>query len=506
MKRIRSKLILALVVITLLPVFPLYYLVRNLLQQSIEVGYNENVEAALDAASGLSRELFAKYKQDVLQQAGRLATADWVRQTFLQQALATPDTTALEGGRIAFYDAKAKLIFSVAAGSAAGFPDLYQTDVQPLAKASAPQILKVRGDLDFIAAAAPVFSAGQRLGFIVFAQPVAERFRRMSRQIVRVNQMFKTLDFFESDLKSGFILSFFAVYVPIALLSVLLGIYFSRKFTRPLLALVEGTRRVSAGDWEYRIPVTTRDEIADVSVAFNRMIATLKDKQDQVIELEKMAAWREIARVLAHEIKNPLTPIQLTVQQLKDKYSGDDAAYRKLLAECTAIIEDEIANLRTLVREFSDFARMPELSLESGDLNDLLRDLGKLYSDVHFELCSAPLLCSFDYEKMRRVLINLVENGRDSIREKGAGEITLKTSQTEDRVEIVYSDTGTGISPEVQQKIFEPYFSTKKSGMGLGLAIVKKIIAEHGGNILLDSTPGVGTTFTITLPKGREES
>lgn len=502
MKRIRTKLILSLLLITFLPVFPVYYLVKSLLQRSLEVGYNENVEGALQAASELSRELYSKYKQETLRVTKDIAATPAVALVYSAKSQ-VPESLltklgALGEAKLDFFDAEGALVNSAATALVGTFPALYQNVVKPLAAEDSAHMVESVGGPGFVVAFAPVPQAG----FVLLTNRRPEAFRQRAELVVKVHQMFKTLDFFEGELTEGFVLSFFAIYVPIALLSVALGIYFSRKITSPLLQLAEGTREVAAGDWDYRVAVTTKDEIGTLGEAFNQMISTLKEKQDQVISLEKMAVWREIARVLAHEIKNPLTPIQLTVQQMKDKYAGDDQEYRKLLDECSEIVSDEIENLRTLVREFSEFARMPQLSFAPADLNDMVQEVRKLYPNDNIDLQLDPALpeFEFDYEKMRRVLINLVQNGLDSIREKGSGDIEITTAKEGGKAILKYSDSGSGIPEDIQQKIFEPYFSTKKSGMGLGLAIVKRIVTEHGGNIFLTSIEGKGTEFTISLP------
>jgi len=499
-KRLRTKLIAALLTAALLPVFPVYYVVRHLLRQSIEVGYNQNVEAALEAAAGLSRELFNRYRGETLETAEALAKTPWVRRVFRRGEVVHPDTLALDGGHLDFYDLRGKLLNTFTAHPELPFPELFRSTLAPLAGKSSPQIIEAVGGVRFVLAFAPVNLGGNKAGFIVFTRPIETKFQRMFARVVKVNQMFKTLDLFEGGVTSGFILSFLSIYLPIAALSIGLGVYFSGRIIRPLSTLAESTRRVAEGDWETRVPVTTKDEIAEVSTAFNEMVARLQENQEQLIQLEKMAAWREIARVLAHEIKNPLTPMQLMVQQLKDKYGGDDPAYQKLLDECTAIIIDEINTLRNLAREFSDFARMPGLNLETGDLNELLADLAKLYPEVKCEGYGAPLKTRFDYEKMRRVLINLIENSLDSIRQKGGGKVELKLSARENCARLICSDTGMGVPEELQKRIFEPYVSTKKSGMGLGLAIVRRVVTEHGGKITLKSDVGAGAVFTIELP------
>lgn len=502
MKRIRTKLILSLLVVTLLPVFPVYYLVKSLLQRSLQVGYNENVEGALQAASEISRELYSRYKQETLNTAREIADMASVRSVYEKNSQIPKNVItkleALAASKLDFYDENGELVNSVVTSSVPDFPPLYQNIVKPLVVADSSHVLEGVGGAGFVVA----FSPASTVGFIILSCRVPDAFRQKAALVVKVHQMFKTLDFFEGDLTQGFVLSFFSIYLPIALLSVALGIYFSRKITSPLLQLAKGTREVAEGDWDYRVQVTTKDEIGALGEAFNQMIGTLKEKQDQVIALEKMAVWREIARVLAHEIKNPLTPIQLTVQQMKDKYQGDDAEYRELLEECSEIVSDEIESLRTLVREFSEFARMPQLSFAPADLNDMAEEVRKLYPNDNIDLKLDRTLPEFDFdhEKMRRVLINLVENGMDSIREKGRGGIEITTAKDGEQAILRYADTGGGIPQEIQQKIFEPYFSTKKSGMGLGLAIVKRIVTEHGGTISLTSEEGEGTEFIISLP------
>ncbi|MFQ5651000.1 MAG: PAS domain-containing sensor histidine kinase [bacterium] len=523
MKRIRTKLILSLLLITLLPVLPVYYVIKNLLQQSIEVGYNQNVERALESAYGISSDLYAKHKEETLALAAELAALEST-QKVITRGSAIPAgvvsrINSLGSAKVDVFDLTGRLLRSattdsphnsgqeqgLTSGATAGagnFKSLYQNVIQPLANKNDPAILESASGPGVIVAFAPVHGPKRRIGSLVVTRKIDEAFTKKRELVVKVLQMFKTLSFFEGDLTRGFLLVFFAVYTPLAALSIALGIYFSRKVTSPLLTLARGTQKVAAGDWDYRVEVQTKDEIGVLGEAFNRMVVALKEKQDQVIALEKMAVWREIARVLAHEIKNPLTPIQLTVQQLKDRYGGEDPEYEKLLAECTEIITDEIESLRALVREFSEFARMPKLNLTPGNLNELVEEVRKIYpnDNIELELDSTLPETRFDHEKMRRALINLIENGMDSIKEKGQGGILLQTRKENGSIRLDYSDTGTGIPPDLQAKVFEPYFSTKKSGMGLGLAIVKRIVIEHGGDISLASKKGQGTQFQISLP------
>lgn len=503
MNRIRIKIVLSLFVITLLPVFPVYYLVKNLLQTSREVGFNENVELALEQAVDISRELYSKYKNETLAFAQKVASMQRVK-SYVKQSSAAPNMTehldSIGKARIEFFDKTGKLVYTQNNDPRHTFPVLYQNTLVPLTKKLEPEVLTRPDDPGHISAFAPIVANGTSHGFVVITKVVEADFIAGRKQIVEVNQMFKTLEFF--DLTRGFVLSFFAVYAPIAVLSVGLGYYFSRKITRPLLTLVNGTQKVAKGEWDHRVQVSSKDEVGELMVAFNNMVSTLKKQQDQVVALEKMAIWREIARILAHEIKNPLTPIQLTVQQMQDKYPGDDPEYQKLLAECTEIVGDEIESLRTLVREFSEFARMPKLNLAPGDLNELVEEVARLYKDrpLVLALDSSVSEFDFDYEKLRRVLINLIENSLDSMQEQSDGHVYVKTNRKSETVILEVADSGTGIPADLREKIFEPYFSTKKSGVGLGLAIVKRIVEEHGGRLSLESQEMKGTTFRIELP------
>jgi nitrogen fixation/metabolism regulation signal transduction histidine kinase len=506
MMRIQTKFMLATLLMTLLPVFPLYFLIENFYQTSTEIGLNPQVESALDAATDLSQALFSEYKQEVLALTEAAAQRDDIRAAFSK-----PGQAEIKPLQIAERFAEHEILAIDAAGNIAvrhftsnniKSPKLNLSVIAGYLANTDAQIILPGNNPETISAVAPVIRNGQTVGIVMVTAKMSAGFVENSRRVVEVNQMFKTIDLMKENLQQGFIFAFFIIYVPIAGLSLFSGYYFSKKITAPLDVLVEGTQKVAAGDWDHRVPIHSKDELGQLVASFNTMVQEVKAKQDQVIRLEKMAIWREMARVLAHEIKNPLTPIQLTVQQLQDKYSDEDAGYRKLLTECTKIINDEIQNLQQLVREFSDFARMPKLNLTRGNLNDLIEEAARLYSDVAIstKLDASLPESDLDFEKMRRVLINFFDNSRHSIREKGGGEIEIQTAVQESEILLQFADTGNGIPVEIRAKIFEPSFSTKKSGMGLGLAIVKRIIEEHGGSISFDSTTGEGTTFEIRLP------
>ncbi len=236
------------------------------------------------------------------------------------------------------------------------------------------------------------------------------------------------------------------------------------------------------------------------------LVAVLEDLTD-IEHAHRMAAWREVARRIAHEVKNPLTPIQLSAQRLKKRYAStvgpEDG---KVFEECTNMIIDQVEGLRRLVNEFSSYARMPAPQLTMSDIRQIITESLSLYREpekdvriVFRDSNEIPPL-KIDREQMKRVMINLLDNAMDAL--EGEGEITIDLSFDQDQqiVSIEVSDSGKGIPPEHKSRIFEPYFSTKKHGTGLGLAIVSTIIGDHNGSIRVEDAKPRGTKFIIELP------
>jgi two-component system nitrogen regulation sensor histidine kinase NtrY len=230
------------------------------------------------------------------------------------------------------------------------------------------------------------------------------------------------------------------------------------------------------------------------------------DDVTPLIRAQKVAAWREVARRLAHEIKNPLTPIQLSAERLRRHFAGAPPQAKALVDECTQTIVGEVESLKGLVDEFSQFARMPSPRTVPTDLAQLITDTVALYNgiftDVRIDQRFAPgvPLVRLDAEQIRRVIINLVDNAIEAMERRGQIVVETQRDAANSVVRVVVADDGPGITPAEREKLFLPYYSTKRRGSGLGLAIVRRIIAEHGGSIDVgDNTPR-GTRFTIELP------
>ncbi|HTP66753.1 MAG TPA: ATP-binding protein [Geobacteraceae bacterium] len=259
----------------------------------------------------------------------------------------------------------------------------------------------------------------------------------------------------------------------------------------------------------------------EVKLTLQVNISLLKDENDEfmgtvvvfddltnLMKAQRMAAWREVARRIAHEIKNPLTPIQLSAQRLRKRYLARFDEDEKVFDECTGMIIKSVDEIKTLVNEFSNFARMPAIQPTANNLNEIIREALTLYQEAHRNICftfrpdeSVPQF-SLDRDQIKRVLINLLDNAVAAVGDEGKIDIESGFDDDQKKVSFVVADNGTGIPPEDRSKLFEPYFSTKKSGTGLGLAIVNSIITDHHGLIRVRENIPKGTKFIVELPAG----
>jgi two-component system nitrogen regulation sensor histidine kinase NtrY len=232
------------------------------------------------------------------------------------------------------------------------------------------------------------------------------------------------------------------------------------------------------------------------------------DDVSEVVRAQQAMAWREVARRIAHEIKNPLTPIQLSTERLRKKFAERAPDVGPVLEECTRTIIQEVEGLRKLVDEFSRYARMPALQLRPSDLHVVIRQVEALYAGAHggivvqTSLDSALPVLQLDPDQFKRVLINLVDNAVTAIGEERQGTISISTRYRPEagRVLLEVADTGPGFPPEDRDRFFLPYYSTKRSSGGLGLAIVHRIIVEHGGEIQIEDNVPRGARLIISLP------
>jgi signal transduction histidine kinase len=297
--------------------------------------------------------------------------------------------------------------------------------------------------------------------------------------------------------------------VIVAAAGILLGIALSwwaaARVTRPMLRLADSAGRVAAGDWNTTVDVSSADEIGTLARAFNRMTGELVAQRERLVQAERVAAWRELARRLAHELKNPLFPLQITVENMLRARDRSPEQFDEVFREGTATLLAELAQLKQIVGRFSDFAKMPAPEIQPVEFNALVTDTLKLFAgqlaqarvQAVTELDAAVRTVPVDPEQMTRVLRNLVLNAIDAMPE--GGTLTVRTEAVTGGVRLAISDTGQGLTPEECARLFTPYYTTKTHGTGLGLAIVQSVVSDHGGRISVESEKGTGSTFRIEL-------
>lgn len=295
----------------------------------------------------------------------------------------------------------------------------------------------------------------------------------------------------------------FGAYALAMLLSLVAGTAFAGQISLPIRLLKSATEDVRAGKLDVSLPNPRRDEIGDLEQAFQDMTKDLKTSREELIRTQREHAWREMAKQVAHEIKNPLTPMKLSVQHLRRAYGDRVKDFESVFQTVCDTLLDQIDALSRIATEFSHFARMPERRLESCDLVGVLREAVSLYGQagqpkITLDTDACPAVVHADREELRRVFINIIRNAIQAL--EGRGTITIATRCLDGFVEVRIQDDGPGITAEAQEHLFEPNFSTKTDGMGLGLAIVKTTIDQLGGTISVRSVPGRGTTVSIRLP------
>ncbi len=294
-------------------------------------------------------------------------------------------------------------------------------------------------------------------------------------------------------------------------IGVLLGWWTTERITRPVERLAAGARAVARGDWSTRVEVASKDEIGELAQAFNRMTEQILEQRERALQAERVAAWRELARRLAHELKNPLFPLQITIENLQRARARSEAEFDEVFRESTTTLLAELANLKTIIGRFSDFAKMPAPEFETVDLNDVVRGVMKLYDarlhdgsgtiEPRIDLADGALRIHADRDQLHRALGNLVLNAMDAM--PGGGVLRVATVRTESGARLSVADSGQGLTEEECARLFTPYYTTKRHGTGLGLAIVQSVVSDHHGRISVASQPGSGATFTIDLPEAQ---
>jgi len=293
------------------------------------------------------------------------------------------------------------------------------------------------------------------------------------------------------------------------LLAIVFSLWITARVSRPIEELAHAAQEIASGNWEVEVPERGHDEVTALACSFNHMTDQLRSQRERLVQSERVAAWRELARRLAHELKNPLFPLQLTVENLTRARSLPAEEFEEVFRESTSTLSTEIANLKTIIGRFSDFSKMPKPELERVDAGEVVRRVVSLFESAasqepgklnfKMDLSEQPMPLLVDPELLHRAFSNLVLNAMDAM--PNGGDLTLSAVARDGKIEFRVADTGAGLTPEECERLFTPYYTTKQHGTGLGLAIVQSVIADHGGSVAVESRAGAGATFIITLPR-----
>jgi nitrogen fixation/metabolism regulation signal transduction histidine kinase len=294
-----------------------------------------------------------------------------------------------------------------------------------------------------------------------------------------------------------------------ALLALVLGVAVSRRITRPVEALTLAARRLGSGELDATVTTRASGEVKTLVETFNRMMGELQATTTKLVASERVAAWQEVARRLAHEVKNPLTPIRMSLETLLALSAKDPTRTAAAIQETGPAVLEEVDRLRRIVDEFSRFARLPKPELLPLDLSELAGQVLSLYGEraiggpgspkLRYQTALAPgLKVRADKDQLTQVLVNLVKNAEEAMAATG-GTVTVSAAAEGKSAVLRVADEGPGVPPDARSRLFEPYVTTKSDGTGLGLAIAARICQEHQGSLSLDDAPR-GATFAVRLP------
>ncbi len=357
---------------------------------------------------------------------------------------------------------------------------------------------------------------GQRTYFVLFGIVLPKGFDQKTTQLSAARELFVQLEKFKDTFQFVIIIFYCLFSFPILLLAILVSFFLAEEIILPIFNLEAATERVAQGDFSIRILSRSGDELANLIQSFNRMVSELEISKKKLIQAEKIAAWQEIAQRLAHEIKNPLTPIKLSAQRIQRKYEdskdNNDKEIKKVIESSVAAIIGEVENLNKLLKDFSDFAKLPEPKQGNINLKKLVKEAASLYNNVASNIridtknIDTQISVFIDYNQFKQVFANLILNAIQAMPSGGTifirADLVKKEKTNYCRIQI--QDTGIGIDESIKKSIFDPYFTTKKGGAGLGLSIVERIVFDHRGNIWFESQKARGATFFIDIPMERE--
>lgn len=348
---------------------------------------------------------------------------------------------------------------------------------------------------------------GQRYS-IVFSSLLARDIDETAKRLTSAREVFLTYQ--KNQQEFSFLLFLFYTFftIPLILISILISFILSQEVLRPIVSLDAATRKVAEGDFSYRILTRSNDELSNLTKSFNLMMGELENSRKKILQTEKITAWQDIARQLAHELRNPLTPIKLSAERLLRKYQRNPEKIGTIIEPVLSGIIQEVNGLDNLLKEFRDFSKIPAPTLAEDNITKLINEVLETYRTSYPQIlftfdAKNVISLEIDSGQIKQVFLNLLKNACEAIGDSDGKifvqiDIVKKGNSSYCRIRV--QDTGCGIDVEKQEKVFNPYYTTKTAGTGLGLPIIERIIYDHKGQIWFESEAGYGTTFFIDLP------
>jgi len=481
---LRARMLLLMALLALVPGIFAVIVTRQIVVQSLELSLSGELDRAVETGLRHSAQLYRSERERFRAAAARWAVAEERAQGSVDALIA--ELRALRPLEINDED-RVELIGP-------------EGQRHPLQSAEDSVEVRESGDAPATMTASVSLPHSWRLELTRATDPT---WRADAAQLQQSLQLLRVAHSERSQLERSYWVPFMLIYGLTLLFALGSAWQIGRGITVPVSRLVEATERVGKGDWTTQVATGSGAELRRLTDGFNAMVRTLDAQSQRLVDLEKMSGWREMARTLAHEVKNPLTPIQLTVEEMRQRYRGDDAEYAELLDECTRIVVEEVESLRNVVQRFREFSRPVELRPVPSDLNRLLADVAAMQKDLQ---CSTELDASIgeieiDSDRIRQMLMNLAENARNALEGRDDAALRLFSRADGETVEIRLEDNGPGIPQAEWERVFEPYRSGRAGGLGLGMALSKGIVLAHHGEIHVEESREGGAAIVLRIPR-----
>jgi two-component system nitrogen regulation sensor histidine kinase NtrY len=486
--KFRFRLTLFFLIIASIPIVPLSIVSNNLISKSISLWFVSGIEDSLTDAVEVSKQLYTKYSEE--------AMSEW-KDTCMDCTYGMIDSTSYHtiDGVFLYRQYKDGL------SSIYSKNQTLRADIEGLENVD-PEMDDWKR-LDVENREYLIIPAGNlQLGKVFLVRMIPGQIQEYTSRISLGLQNYRTLKIMRDPIKVVVILFYIVVTMPIVLLTFYLSFSISKDVTVPIKELAIATQKVASDKLDYKIELDAKDELALLINSFNKMTEDLRVNKELLKHSERIAAWRDIARRIAHEIKNPLTPIKLSAERILKLYGRNDN-YKDVLSKGIKTIITEVNNINDMVNEFSKVARFPDTRMERIDIvaeiNDIIDFLKDSYKDISFSFYhkQRSVYLFIDKNQIRRALLNIFYNSINAIKKKGNISVGCVESRgKKNYYTISIQDDGVGIGDDIKGRIFDPYFSKDGKGTGLGLTIVEKIILDNNGRIWFESRPGE-TTFYL---------